>query len=163
MLSPTFHVTKRFEVEDRFCYSVNFVWRQSEEGPENERTSSLVFPQGNSVRPARRHSPQVGTARKSAQPASRHSPQVGTARKLVQPVRRRGTDWYRSHGVGRHAPSATHLVRWIALSTSLALGTARSVGWHRAFGKAPKPLTRTLLSRLRHLRRHGAVVSLCGG
>ena len=49
MLSPTFHVTRRFEVEDRFCHSVNFAWRQSEEGPENERTSSLVFGQGNPV------------------------------------------------------------------------------------------------------------------
>lgn len=49
MLSPTFHVTKRFEVEDRFCHAVTFSWRASEEGPEAERTSSLVFPHGNAV------------------------------------------------------------------------------------------------------------------
>lgn len=49
MLSPTFHVTKRFEVEDRFCHAVNFAWKAAEEGPESDRTNSLVFPHGNAI------------------------------------------------------------------------------------------------------------------
>jgi len=49
MLSPTFHVTRRFEVEDVYSYPIAFSWRQSEEGPAEDRTSSTVFPKGNPI------------------------------------------------------------------------------------------------------------------
>ena len=39
MLSPTFHVTRRFEVEDVCTYPVAFSWAASEEAPEGERTT----------------------------------------------------------------------------------------------------------------------------
>jgi heat shock protein 4 len=47
MLSPAFHVTRRFEVEDAAVYPVAFSWPQSEDEPGGESTSSLVFPKGN--------------------------------------------------------------------------------------------------------------------
>jgi heat shock protein 4 len=49
MLSPTFHVTRRFEVEDVASYPVSFSWAASEDGPGEERTASLVFPKGNPI------------------------------------------------------------------------------------------------------------------
>lgn len=49
MLSPTFHVTRRFEVEDRSCYPIAFMWRASEDGESDERTSALVFQKGNPI------------------------------------------------------------------------------------------------------------------
>ncbi len=49
MLSPTFHVTRRFEVEDVCPYPVAFAWAASEEAPDGERTTSLVFPKGNPI------------------------------------------------------------------------------------------------------------------
>ena len=49
MLSPTFHVTRRFEVEDVCTYPVAFSWAASEEAPEGERTTSVVFPKGNAM------------------------------------------------------------------------------------------------------------------
>jgi heat shock protein 4 len=47
MLSPTFHVTRRFEVEDVCPYPIAFSWAASEDAPQGERTTSLVFPKGN--------------------------------------------------------------------------------------------------------------------
>jgi heat shock protein 4 len=49
MLSPTFHVTRRFEVEDVCPYPIAFSWAASEDGPASERTTSLVFPKGNPI------------------------------------------------------------------------------------------------------------------
>ena len=49
MLSPTFHVTRRFEVEDICTYPIAFSWAAQEEAPKGERTTSLVFPKGNPI------------------------------------------------------------------------------------------------------------------
>lgn len=49
MLSPTFHVTRRFEVEDVATYPIEFTWAQSEDDPAAGRTGSEVFPKGNTM------------------------------------------------------------------------------------------------------------------
>jgi heat shock protein 4 len=49
MLSPTFHVTRRFEVEDVATYPIEFTWAQSEDDPAAGRTGSEVFPKGNTL------------------------------------------------------------------------------------------------------------------
>ena len=49
MLSPTFHVTRRFEVEDIATYPIEFTWQQSEDDPSAGRTGSEVFTLGNTI------------------------------------------------------------------------------------------------------------------
>lgn len=49
MLSPTFHVTRRFEVEDVATYPIEFTWQQSEDDPSAGRTGSEVFTKGNTI------------------------------------------------------------------------------------------------------------------